>query len=65
MSNLRDAASWIWPGGMCWKPSSAARAVKASEQQQGVPKVTAHDAVAASQLSEERRKTARRQRWTK
>lgn len=73
MSNLRDAASWIWPGGMCWHRSSAARAAEAdSEAQDGVPEAPAHDAggirssrFLASEPSEKRRKTARRQRWTK
>jgi hypothetical protein len=65
VSHLRDSASWIWPGGMCWHRSLAEPAMKASELQQSVPKATAHDAVVTSQLSEKRRKTARRQRWTK
>ena len=72
MSHLRDGASWIWPGGMCWHRSSAARAMKAnSEAQEGVPKAPAHDAgiqswqFSASEPSEQGRKTARRQRWSK
>ena len=72
MSHLRDAASWIWPGGMCWKPSPAARAVKADSeaQEEGVPEAPAQDAgirlwrFLASEPSEKRRKTTRRQRWT-
>jgi hypothetical protein len=44
MSHLRDAAFWIWPGGMCWHHSLAALAVKASETQAGVPKAPAKDA---------------------
>ncbi len=71
MSRLRDAASLIWPGGMCWHRSSASPAVKASETQEGVPKATAHDAggrswrLLASEPGEKRRMTERRQRWTR
>jgi hypothetical protein len=69
MSHLRDAASWIWPGGMCWHRSSVARTVKAnSEAREGAPKVLAHDAgirswrSSASEPSEKRTVTMRRQR---
>jgi hypothetical protein len=74
VSHLRDAASWIWPGGVCWHRSSAARAVEADSeaQEEVVPEAPAHDAggirswrFLASEPSEKRRKTARRQRWTK
>lgn len=73
MSHLRDAASWIWPGGMCWHRSSAARAVKADSeaQEEGVPEGPAQDAgirswrSSASEPSEKRRKTTRRKRWTR
>jgi hypothetical protein len=72
VSHLRDAASWIWPGGMCWDRSSAARAVKAnSEAQEAVPEGPAHDAgirswrFLASEPTEKRRKTTRRQRWAR
>jgi hypothetical protein len=71
VSHLRDAASWIWPGGMCWDRSLAARAVKASETQAGVPKAPVHAAgigswrFLASEPSDKRRKTTRRQRWAK
>jgi ribosomal protein L37AE/L43A len=30
-SHLRDGVSWVWPGGMCWHRSLAARTVKSSE----------------------------------
>ena len=73
MSHLRDAASWIWPGGMCWKPSSAARAVKANSeaQEECVPEAPAQDArirswrSSASEPSEKGKVSIRRQRWTK
>jgi hypothetical protein len=73
MSHLRDAASRIWPGGMCWDRTSAARAVKADSeaQEEGVPEAPAGDAgirswrFLASGPSEKRIKTTRRQRWTK
>jgi hypothetical protein len=70
MSHLRDSASWIWPGGMCWHRSLAALAVKAGETQEGVPKATAQDAdirswrLLAGEPGERRRKRTRRQRWT-
>jgi hypothetical protein len=71
VSPLRDSASWIWPGGMCWHRSLAALAVRASETQQGVPRATTQDAddilswrLLASEPGEKRTKTTRRQRWT-
>jgi hypothetical protein len=66
---LRDSASWIWPGVMCWHRSLAALAVRASETQEGVPKATTQDAdgirswrLLASEPDEKRTKTTRRQR---
>ena len=72
-SHLRDGVSWVWPGGMCWDRSLAARAVKANSeaQEEGAPKALAHDAgirswrFLAKELTEKRRKTTRRQRWTR
>ena len=37
MSHLRDSASWIWPGAMCWHRSFVGRTVQISETQEGVP----------------------------
>jgi hypothetical protein len=71
VSPLRDSASWIWPGGMCWHRSLAALVVNASDTQEGVPKAPAQDTgirsweLLASVPSEDRRKTTRRQRWIK
>jgi hypothetical protein len=71
VSPLRDSASWIWPGEMCWHRSLTALAVKASETQEGVPKAPAHDdgirswRLLASEPGEERTKTERRHRWTR
>jgi hypothetical protein len=74
VSYLRDAASRIWPGGMCWHRSSAAQAAETDSeaQEEGVPEAPAHDAggtrswrFLASEPGEKRRKTARRQRWTR
>jgi hypothetical protein len=73
VSYLRDAATRIWPGEMCWHRSLAARAVDANSeaQEEGVPEAPAHDAeirssrFLASEPSEKRRQTPRRQRWTK
>ena len=66
MSPLRDSASWIWPGGMCWHRPLAALAVKARESREGVPKATAQDAgirswrLLASEPGEKPTKTIRR-----
>jgi len=73
MSHLRDAASWIWPWGMCWHRSSVARAVKADSegQEEGVTEVPARDAwirswrLLASEPGEKRKVIIRRKRWTK
>ena len=70
MSPLRDSASWISPGGMCWHRPLAALAVKARESREGVPKATAQDAgirswrLLASEPGEKPTKTIRRKRWT-
>ena len=70
MSPLRDSATWIWPGGMCWHRPLAALAVKARESQEGVPKATAQDAgirswrLLASEPGEKSTRTKRRKRWT-
>jgi hypothetical protein len=74
VSHLRDGASRIWPGRMCWHHSSATRAVDADSeaQEEGAPEAPAHDAGGirswrslAGEPGEKRRKTAWRQRWTK
>ena len=66
MSYLSDAASLIWPGGMCWQHTLAAQGMKAREEQEEVPEATAHNAgirlrrLLASKPSEKRRKSTRR-----
>jgi hypothetical protein len=66
VSHLKDAASWIWPGGVCWHRFLASLAVKTSKTQKSVPMASAHDAeirswrFVAGVPDEKRRKTTRR-----
>jgi hypothetical protein len=67
VSNLRDAASWIWPGGMYGHRSLAVRTVATdSEPQDGAPDAPDHGAEVrsprflTSESSEKGRKTTRR-----
>ena len=49
MSHLRDAASWIWPGGASWR-SFAGRGIGASETADKVSaEAPAHDAGTSSE----------------
>jgi hypothetical protein len=71
VSHLRDATSWIWPGAMRRNRSFVGRTVQISQTQEGVPKAPAHDAEIRSwrflavEPDEKRRKTTRRQTWTR
>ena len=50
MSHLRDAASWIWPGGASWRCSFAGRGFGACETADKVPaEAPAHDAGTSSE----------------
>ena len=50
MSHLRDAASWIWPGGALWQRSFAGRGIGTSETEgQGPAEAPAHDASTRSE----------------
>jgi hypothetical protein len=50
MSHLRDAASWIWPGGASWWRSFAGRGIGASETaDQDSAEAPAHDAGTSSE----------------
>ena len=50
MSHLRDAASWIWPGGASWRCSFAGRGIGSSETADKDPAETpAHDAGTSSE----------------
>jgi hypothetical protein len=71
VSHLRDSASWIWPGGVCWHRSLSSLAVNASETQEGVPKASAQDAgirswrLCSFLAGFACQQTTRRQKWTK